>query len=170
KSIGHEYFSVIESLEQALEEIRGISKGLVLPELENLSLEKCIRKVVVLHRSKVRNLEIEEFYAELAQPVDLSIKICAYRFVQEALNNATRHGQAKRCKVKAELIDGVLTVSVKDDGMGFRVSKLQSDNNRLGLLGLRDRVESIGGKFSINSVLGVGTALKLSFSLPENDK
>ena len=169
KEIGYEYFALIESLESALEEIRGISKGLVLPELENLSLHQCLRKVVALHRSKAGDIEIDELYQDLPPHLDMGIKICAYRFVQEGLNNAIHHGQAKRVRVFAGVNRRLLTVTLKDDGMGFRVSKLEGDNSRLGILGLRDRIESIGGKFNINSVIGVGTALKLTVSLQDED-
>ncbi len=170
QQVGAEHFAIVESLEGALKEIRGISKGLVLPELENHSLQQCIHKVVTLNRTLHRNIEIDEHYVDLPLEIDLGVKICVYRFVQEGLNNASRHGQATRCRVVASYQDQILTVSLKDDGMGFRVSKLGSETNRLGIVGLRDRIESIGGKFNINSVLGVGTALKLTISLAEHEE
>ena len=167
KELGHEYYVLIESLETALNELRGLSHGLVLPELAKMTLEQSLRKVTRLHRTKHVSEDIEEHYVNLEQEIDLGIKICAYRFVQEGLNNATEHGQPDRVRVSAVINDGVLRVSLKDDGMGFRLSKLEDDHGRLGLKGLRDRIESLGGRFNIASVVGSGVALKLTIPLGE---
>ncbi len=168
KALGHEFHAVKEALEESLEEIRGISSGLVLPELAQMNLEQCLRKVVLLHSTKSQ-AEVAQYYSELPEDIPLPIKITAYRFVQEGLNNSERHGQAAKCRLNAHVIDHVLTVSLKDNGIGFRKSKLQSaaEGGHLGIMGLKDRIESLGGKLSINSELGVGTALKFTISLDE---
>ena len=162
--IGPEFHAIKQALEESLEEIRGISSGLVLPELETMTLEQCMRKVVLLHTS-VHPTEVGEFYQEIEESIPLPIKICAYRFVQEGLNNAHRHGQAEKCKLSVSLKDHVLQISLKDNGIGFRKSQLTNNGKHLGLIGLKDRIESLGGRLMINSELGVGTSLKLSMSL-----
>jgi len=168
KQFSHEFHAVREALDQSLDEIRGISSGLVLPELETLSLEECLRKVVTLHSVK-SDAKIAQYFQDLDVPISLPIKICAYRFVQEGLNNAHRHGQAKKCRLSASLRSNKLVISLKDNGIGFRKSTLNHSGGHIGLMGLRDRIESLGGQFSINSELGVGTALKLSLSLQDDD-
>ncbi len=166
KLFGHEFHAVREALDESLEEIRGISSGLVLPELETMSLEQCLRKVVTLHGAKSK-AEVAQYYQELPTDIPLPIKICAYRFIQEGLNNAHRHGDAKKCRLSAYVKDQQLVISLKDNGIGFRKSKLKQGGAHLGLVGLKDRVESLGGSFSINSELGVGTALKVEISLAD---
>jgi signal transduction histidine kinase len=166
KLFGPEFHAVKEALDNSLEEIRGISSGLVLPELEKLSLEECLRKVVALHGAKSK-AEIAQYYQELPNNIPLPIKICAYRFIQEGLNNAHRHADAKKCRLSAYVKGQELVISLKDNGIGFRKSKLKEGGAHLGLVGLKDRVESLGGSFSINSELGVGTALKLVISLAD---
>ena len=109
--------------------------------------------------------EVEEIYSDINHDVALPIKICAYRMVQEGLNNAHRHGQARLCRLKVFVKNDVLQIVLKDNGIGFRKSQLANDGKHLGLIGLKDRIESLGGKLSINSELGVGTSLKLSISL-----
>lgn len=168
KKLGHEFHAVKDALEESLEEIRGISSGLVLPELEQLSLEQCLRKVVLLHSANSA-AKISQYYKSLTDEIDLPIKICAYRFVQEGLNNAERHGQAKKCRLTAQMKGDVLHLSLKDNGMGFRKSRLSTEGGHLGLMGLKDRIESLGGKLSINSELGVGTAIKLSIALKDEE-
>lgn len=168
KRLGYEFHTIKEALENSLEEVRGISSGLVLPELEAVSLEQCLSKVVVLHRSK-SDCDIKEYYRNLPDEMPLPIKICTYRFLQEGLNNADRHGKAKKCKVSAYVTNHVLHLSLKDNGVGFRKSLLAARGGHLGLLGLKDRIESLGGTFRVNSELGVGTALKLSLNLTDDD-
>lgn len=166
--IGPEFHAIKQALEESLEEIRGISSGLVLPELETMTLEQCMRKVVLLHTS-VHPTEVGEFYQEIEEDIPLPIKICAYRFVQEGLNNAHRHGQAEKCRLSVNMKNQVLQISLKDNGIGFRKSQLGNDGNHLGLIGLKDRIESLGGRLAINSELGVGTSLKLSVSLIDEE-
>lgn len=168
KELGQEFHAVKEALDGALTEIRGISTGLVLPELDDLTLEQSLQRVVSRHEAN-SDIAVKEFYADLPEHVSTPIKICAYRFVQEGLNNASRHGRAKRARVSAQVKDDVLHLSLKDDGMGFRKSKLNTEGGHLGLMGLKDRIESLGGNFTINSELGVGTAIKVSISLAEDD-
>lgn len=168
KQFSHEFHAVREALDQSLDEIRGISSGLVLPELESMSLEECLRKVVTLHSVK-SDAEILQYYQNSDVPIPLPIKICAYRFVQEGLNNSHRHGNAKKCRLSATIDGGKLTISLKDNGTGFRKSKLNHSGGHIGLMGLRDRIESLGGEFSINSELNVGTALRLSLNIVDDD-
>ena len=97
----------------------------------------------------------------------MPIKICAYRMVQEGLNNAHRHGEAEECTLTVGVKNNVLQISLKDDGKGFRKSQLTNDGKHLGLIGLKDRIESLGGKLSINSELGTGTTLKLIIALDQ---
>ncbi len=167
KQLGHEFHAVREALDESLEEIRGISSGLVLPELQQLSLEECLRKVITLHSTK-SDAVVAQYYQDIPDDIPLPIKICAYRFLQEGLNNAERHGQAQKCRLTAQVKEDVLHLSLKDNGMGFRKSQLNIEGGHLGLMGLKDRIESLGGKFSINSELGVGTALKLSVGLVDD--
>ncbi len=167
KHFGHEFHAVREALDDSLEEIRGISSGLVLPELETMSLEECLRKVVTLHGAKSQ-AEVTQFYQDIPSDIPLPIKICAYRFIQEGLNNAHRHGQATKCRLSAYIKSDQLIISLKDNGIGFRKSKLVHGGAHLGLVGLKDRVESLGGTFSINSELGTGTALKVTLTLESN--
>lgn len=163
-----EFHVVKEALTNSLTEIRGISSGLVLPELEQMTLEECFKTVVRRH-AEHSEIIVSQYYKDLPEDIALPVKISAYRFVQEGLNNAHRHGRAKKCRVSAYVKDGVLHLSLKDNGMGFRKSQLSAQDGHLGLMGLKDRIESLGGRFSINSELGVGTAIKVSIALYDDE-
>ena len=76
-------------------------------------------------------------------------KICVFRFIQEALNNAYRHASGQGQAVDVDLRDGRLAVAVSDAGPGFDPATVRADG--LGLAGLKERVESIGGQFEMQT-------------------
>jgi signal transduction histidine kinase len=87
-----------------------------------------------------------------ARPAE-RIEIAVYYVVAEALTNVAKHAQASQTVVEVQEADGVIRVSVSDDGVGG------ADFSRgSGLLGLRDRVDALGGTMSLNS-LRTGTNL-----------
>jgi signal transduction histidine kinase len=110
-------------------------------------------------------------------PVDLDVRtngglpdhveVSAYYVVAEALTNAAKHGRASAVTVtvEADAAAGVLRVAVGDDGVGG------ADFTRgTGLLGLKDRVEALGGRISVDSPHGAGTSLGVELPLtPEDD-
>jgi signal transduction histidine kinase len=93
------------------------------------------------------------------------VKICLSRFIQEGLNNAFKHAGGKGQKVAAWAEEDTITVEVEDEGPGFDPSDygLRSPSG-LGLKGLRDRIESLGGMLVIGRMPRVGT--RLSATLP----
>jgi signal transduction histidine kinase len=84
-----------------------------------------------------------------------------YRVAQEALTNIARHAQATRAEVKIEKVDGCLCMKIKDDGKGFEKERVLSARRgqRLGLLGMRERLDMVGGKFTVTSRPGKGTTV-----------
>jgi signal transduction histidine kinase len=77
------------------------------------------------------------------------VKICIYRFIQEALNNAYRHGGGVQQAVRAASRKGHVRVEVSDHGDGFDPTEVRPTS--LGLVGLRERVDSLGGSFDIKT-------------------
>jgi signal transduction histidine kinase len=89
-------------------------------------------------------------------------RTCIYRVVQEALNNCASHAQAKVVRVRVQQEPRRLLLSIQDDGQGFDVTQTKG----LGLLGIEERVASLGGECRIQSEPGNGTIL--SIALPCN--
>lgn len=168
KQISSDFPTILKALNDSIEEIRGISSGLVMPELQELTLEEAMQRVVLRH-GMISGMQVTERYSKLPKDnVPLPIKITAYRFVQEGLNNAYRHGKADKAKLTVRVSKGKLKISLKDNGSGFRKSQLKESGGHLGLLGLKDRIESLGGDFLINSELGVGTTIILTMDVVED--
>jgi signal transduction histidine kinase len=107
-------------------------------------------------------------------PVDLDVRakgrlpeqveVGAYYVVSEALTNAAKHASASKVAVCVEAVTGILCVSVRDDGCGG------ADFTRgTGLVGLKDRVEALGGRISLHSPRGAGTTLRVELPLTGAD-
>jgi signal transduction histidine kinase len=90
-----------------------------------------------------------------------AVEIALYRVVQEALTNAARHSKASRVRIRIGRKNGKFCCSIEDDGKGFDVQAVQADYKRrgLGLIGMQERLNAIGGTLSIDSALGRGTRL-----------
>jgi len=84
-----------------------------------------------------------------------------YRVAQEALTNIARHAQASRAEVKLQQLDGAVCMTITDDGKGFQTERVvhAKKGKRLGLLGMRERLEIVGGKVTVTSVRGKGTTV-----------
>ncbi len=144
------------SLRDALDEIRAISSGLVLPELDDLSLRETLVRVCSRHERRT-DTEVELDLDGVPESASLPLKITVYRFVQEALANAYRHADGRGQKVCVTGEADQLHVEVSDLGPGIDSNGREQSDDRLGVEGMRQRVESIGGTFWIESKAGLGT-------------
>ena len=156
-----------DALNAALSEIRVISRGLSLPDLESKPLAEVVERAVEAHRHHADRMVGFGYCGPADPPVDASVRICAYRFVQEALSNAARHAPGASAHVEASVGADDVVVTVADDGPGFDATELvriRSDGGQ-GLAGLRDRAESIGGEIGVESAKGGGTTLRLRLPL-----
>ncbi len=148
--------TVLGALRDALGEIRTISAGLSLPLLEQLTVRQTLEAAVRGHIQRT-STEVATLIAGLEMDAPHGVKATAFRFAQEALNNATRHAGAAGQTVEARLDRESIVIEVSDTGPGIGAG---SSEGRLGLAGLRDRIESMGGTFQVISGDGRGTRLR----------
>ncbi|MEI6278271.1 MAG: sensor histidine kinase [Verrucomicrobiae bacterium] len=92
-----------------------------------------------------------------------SIRTALYRVAQEALTNVARHAKASHAEVSIHCLDGAIRMEITDNGTGFEVDGMSSakKRNRLGLLGMRERVEMVGGTFCVKSAPGKATTIRV---------
>ena len=112
--------------------------------------------------SRRSEMEVEIQSAGVSDQLPDEYRICIYRLVQEALNNAARHSSAKNAKVTVEQTTDKILVSIADDGRGFDPQRVRG----LGILGMEERVRRLGGTFTIDSKPGSGTTLRAEFPVP----
>jgi PAS domain S-box-containing protein len=91
-----------------------------------------------------------------------------YRIAQEALTNVDRHAKASAVEISLAQRDGSVCMDIRDDGQGFEVSgnSCAEKPNRLGMLGMKERVEMIGGSFLVESAPGKATTVRVEIPIP----
>ena len=99
------------------------------------------------------SLHFTSFAQGRIEKLDSTKRTVLYRVAQEALANVAKHAEASEVNVSIEKLRGVIRMEVKDNGKSFQVQDaLRSRRKgRLGLLGMRERVEMVGGRFSIEA-------------------
>lgn len=149
------------SLDAAMHEIRDLCRGLSLPALEGRSIPETLEMAVGAHERRVGRTVSRQFAPPTGRepPAPHPALICVYRFVQEGLMNVFRHADGASVAVGCDWDAGRLVVTVLDHGPGFDASTPSAPCGGLGLSGLRERVESIGGEFQVHSAPGAGTRL-----------
>ena len=101
------------------------------------------------------------------EALDSARRTVLYRVAQEALNNVARHAQASRVDASIQKLPNAVRLQIKDDGKSFAVERVlhAGKNQRLGLLGMRERVEMVGGRFTVESTPGHGTTIQAQIPL-----
>lgn len=94
----------------------------------------------------------------ICKNMDGQVRIVIYRVVQESLTNIIKHSKAKNATIKCSKSDGNVKLEVSDDGEGFKPKKVSS-LKRIGIIGMREQVNYIGGEFKISSTIGKGTKI-----------
>jgi signal transduction histidine kinase len=140
-----------------------IAGGLRSPELESYSLVAVAERAVRDHERR-SGTHVELVVSPLPQRAPLAIKIALHRILQEALSNATRHGRPTAIRVTLSTDGVTLHVAIRDDGAGFASERL---GNGLGLAGMRERAELLGGSFAVESTPTAGTQVVVSLPLLE---
>ena len=143
-----EMADVAAELMGVIDDLREISRGIHPAVLSTAGLRPALR---ALGRHSVVPVELDvRVDGRLSEPVEVGV----YYVVSEMLANAEKHARASVVKVSAEASDGRLRVRVRDDGIGGADPVRGS-----GLLGLKDRIEALGGTFSVHSPVGRGTTV-----------
>jgi signal transduction histidine kinase len=159
-----ELVSIQSPLQNAHKEIRAISTGLSLPQLAELSLPETVIRAVRAHERRTGS-RVKLDVGLLPEQAALPVKITVYRVIQESLNNSYRHAGGANQQIRAFMDGDVLVLEVSDEGPGFVPQSSAVFNGHLGLAGMRERVESLGGTFSVKSEIGIGTQVSARLAL-----
>jgi signal transduction histidine kinase len=152
-----DFRTVHTAVRDSLSEVRAISAGLRLPELGPLSVAQVASRAIDDHRRR-SGTPVARHLEQLPEQAPLSIKIALLRTLHEALSNATRHGGGVDVRVDLRADADTLQLTVTDHGPGFDVDVAER-SGRLGIAGMRERAELLGGTFEVRSAPGEGTAV-----------
>jgi signal transduction histidine kinase len=149
---------------KTLDEVHDLSMRLRPRVLDDLGLAAALERLA--HEWQARYKIPVDVAIQWSERLPGEIETALYRIVQEALTNIARHAQAKSVSILIEKRGNSIRAIVEDDGIGFDPS-VQRGERHLGLLGMRERAELLGGALTIESAPGHGTSIFIEIPLPD---
>lgn len=154
--------------EKVVNDLRGFAKRLRPPLLDDLGLVATLKKT--LHEFEVR-CDVLVHLKVVGHPRRLSpdMEIGLFRIAQEAISNVERHARAKNVTAVLTFDDRHVTLDVIDDGIGFDQPTdraLLATSGHLGLIGMQERAELLGGSLRVETDIGSGTRVRVSMTCP----
>lgn len=143
-------------LDNSLDNIRNISFDLMPKALENGGLLHALIELV--NRLKMVTT-IEYNFQNINTNFKKDIQINIFRVVQEFINNSLKHAHHSKIELKANYVNGVLTMYLKDNGIGFNINKVKVGN---GILNIKTRLNALNAKYTFDSAKNKGTILEFS--------
>jgi len=149
---------LVETTDGVIDGLHRLAADLRPASLDHLGLEAALRQYTRSIASKFDLAVRFKSHGFTSQRLPQSVETTLYRVVQEAMTNVVRHAHANRVDVLAQLRDDKVLVMVEDDGAWFDPSRVQSGEH-LGLLGMRERADALGGTLIVESAPGKGTTI-----------
>lgn len=158
--IGEMMRSIIGRLTTVSDDVRQMAYRFHPSILDDLGLIKAVRRLVD-DFSASTGVEAVYVYQDPLGPVPTDPATCVYRIAQESLNNVARHARATEVEVELICDEGMITLSVRDNGVGFDAGQASQGRGRLGLLSMKERVRLVRGTLNVSSSLGGGTHIEV---------
>lgn len=143
----------------ALYEVRRIIYDLRPMALDDLGLIPTLKKYLSTIEEYNEETKISFVFIGSEQRIPSKFEVAIFRLVQEAVQNALKHAEAREIVVKLELSRNHVTVVVKDNGKGFDIREKKMDS--FGLIGMRERVDLLDGNLTLDSSIGAGTIVMI---------
>lgn len=162
--------NIENTIRQIIEEVHRLAWGMRPSILDDYGLESALARHIE-EVPKTAGLEIDyQFISpDGLKRLPSRIEVSLFRIAQEAITNIIRHGKASHASVVVLRKLNEITMLVEDDGQGFDIAAAQEKGDQcLGLLGMRERVNLLGGSFVIESVPGEGTTIRVRIPLGED--
>jgi two-component system sensor histidine kinase UhpB len=147
-----------EHINHAIEEIRKLSKSLIVPSLGEMGLKELITDLInnISATTGIRtNVTFSNFDENL---IEKKVKLMLFRIVQEQCNNVLKHAKAKNLVLALRRNQHTVLLEISDDGVGLNT---KSKSNGIGLTNIKSRIDVYAGKMEINSSPGNGCQLLL---------
>lgn len=157
----------IAMMQRAVEEMRAMMFELRPMLLETEGLLPALRELAA-HLAKTTTLDVQLDIprSDIAAPLPIATNV--YYIAQEAAQNAIKHARATRIQISLKQVDDTLFLSIRDNGLGFNVERVQNEYEKrksLGLVNLYERAELIQGHLTLDSLVGHGTTIRLTVPL-----
>lgn len=157
------YQNALEFLTQAIRESRGISHNLMPKAIEDFGLVAAVESMLegLIAATPARFV----FYQNLEEKrLPYTLELALYRITQEAVTNILKYASAKEVIIQLMMYPDMVILTIDDDGRGFDPKELDPKNS-FGITGMKNRVSSFGGVFSLDSGAGRGTLITIEIPL-----
>ncbi|MBS1619264.1 MAG: sensor histidine kinase [Bacteroidetes bacterium] len=161
---GHDVLqSAMALLDESVREVRSISHSMMPNVLIKSGLVSAVRDFV--NKMNTSNLKIDLDIVGMNQRLDTTAEAVMYRVFQEIINNTIRHSGANHVTIQLLRHEYELVLMVEDNGGGFDVAKVLSDENGIGIKNIRSRIEYLHGTVNFDSAPGKGTTVTVEIPL-----
>lgn len=160
-----DFQSLAQRLAAISDDVRRIAYLFHPSILDDLGLSEALAQLAnaFSENTGIKTIVVQEDFGE-SLPQDISS--CLYRIVQESLANVRKHAKASRVELELTCDDQDITLCIRDSGVGFDLERARIDHRGLGLVSMRERVQSVHGRFEIQAEPGQGTRILVQIPLP----
>ncbi|RYY96532.1 MAG: sensor histidine kinase, partial [Chitinophagaceae bacterium] len=149
----------VATIDNSISTVRRIASDLRPRMLDDLGLPDAVEWYAESFARR-SELEVSCSVTCLGLKVDPKTSIALFRILQESLTNVLRHACARSVVISLSCSGGMLTLSIADDGQGFRMEEARKKHT-LGVLGLKERTLTLGGSFCVSTAPGAGTRIQV---------
>ena len=158
-----ELWSLYENVRDVLQEVRRFSRDLRPSVLDDLGLVPALEWLLG-ELQNTYGIETSLKVTGIERRLPPEPELLLFRIVQESLANVAKHARATRARVEIELVNQIITVTISDNGIGFKPPEIMSNllfTGKLGLAGMQERVQLLGGSLKIESSPEQGTTVRI---------
>ncbi len=162
----------ISHLAETIKECKQISANLRPEIIDDMGLLATIDWHINQYRQYYSHIKIVRQIDMEEQEIPEALKIVIHLVIQEALNNAAMHSKADTIYIRLKKTGNYFEAEVEDNGLGFDFNEVSNRVDRMsgyGLKSMQERVEIIGGSFSLHSLSGTGTCIRIAFPVGEDN-
>ncbi len=157
----------LEYLGEAVVESRRLVNGLRALALDDLGLSGALELLLSEEKNRAGWIQAELVHNIAGQRFDQAAETTIYRIAQEALTNIRKHAHTENVRLSLLLTDALLTLEVRDWGVGFLPEEKMGEYSHLGLPGMAERTHLLSGRYELRSKPGEGTLIRAVFQIPE---
>jgi signal transduction histidine kinase len=168
EGLDHEILQTQRLVEKSVVIVHQFARELRPPALDDLGLSVSLHSYLDEYMKRTGlKVHFTTFTSGRIEKLNSAMRTVFYRVAQEALLNVAQHANASQVKVSLQKLAGAVQLEITDDGKSFEVNQVlhTKKNKRLGLIGMQERVEMVGGRFKIVSAPGLGTTVQARIPL-----
>jgi signal transduction histidine kinase len=158
---------LVGRVSKTIGEVRRICMGLRPPMLDDIGIVSTIDWYCGELRQVLPNLDLVEAVSADEDAIHPVVKVAIFRILQEACGNACKHARASRLSVRLQTDAEGIRLEVEDDGVGFDPATVRGSARGMGLASMRERVAMTGGEVTLESQVGRGTRILVTWAAQE---